>query len=61
MDIKQQLELQKKFNDGSFQNADESGSGSKKKPSRSKQPAVPTASEPEAQTETKRKITGMNF
>jgi len=51
MDIKQQLELQKKFNDGSFQNADESGSGSKKKPSRSKQPAVPSASEPEAQTE----------
>jgi hypothetical protein len=48
MDIKQQLELQKKFNNGSFQNADESGSGTKKKPSRSKQPAVPSTSEPQA-------------
>lgn len=47
MDIKQQLELQKKFDNGSFQNADESGSGAKKKPARSKKPAVPSASEPQ--------------
>ena len=48
MDIKQQLELQKKFNDGSFQNAEEPGSGAKKKPAKSKQPTVQGASEPEA-------------
>lgn len=51
MDIKQQLELQKKFNNGSFQNADESGSGAKKKPVRSKQPAVQSTPEPQTQNQ----------
>lgn len=48
MDIKQQLDLQKKFNNGSFQNADESGTGAKKKSTRSKQPAVQSTPEQKA-------------
>jgi len=49
MDIKQQLEIQKKFNNGSFQNAGESGSRAKKKPSRSKQPAIQGSLESQTQ------------
>lgn len=48
MNIKEQLALQKHFNNGTFKNAEKSGTG-RKKTARSKQPAVPSASESETQ------------